>query len=281
MVGGPLFDASGLIVAVRDGRIIGYSHAGFGPEQRETPRPLRLDHALGSVLMLVVEPGAEDAEVESGLLEAAESYLGSRGASVVYAGGQSPLNPYYWGVYGGSECAGILSDHVAFHRAVRRSGYQPVSSTVLLEADLCRPEPFNPKGVMIKRQTRVSVEEDSLPGSWWDALAIGDFRPTTHRLFSKTEDVVLARASTWDMTWFGRTDSRTRFGVYDMEVDPGHRRKGYGRHLVAEILRHARSQSNDVAAVQTRETNAPALALYQAAGFVPSQTATLYRKPGP
>lgn len=280
VIGGPLFEAAGLIVAARHGAIVGFAHAGFGPEEGDHPRPLRLGHALGSVLMLVVAPDADDPEVESGLLDAAERYLRERGATVLYAGGQAPLNPFYWGVYGGSECAGILADHVAFHRAVANAGYERVGVTILLEADLARPEPFNPRGFHIKRQTRMSVEEDALPASWWEALAVGDHRPTSHRLFSQTDDVCLARASTWDMTGFDRIDGRARLGIYDMDVHPGFRRKGYGRHLVAEILRRARTQSHDLAAVQTRDTNAPALSLYQAAGFVPVQTATLYRKPG-
>lgn len=277
VVGGPLFEAAGLVVAERDGVPIGYAHAGFGPD--EGARPLRTTRGLGAVAMLVVEPGSDDPEVESGLIAAAEGYLRGRGAGVVYAGGQSPLNPFYWGVYGGSEFAGILAAHLPFHRAVARAGYEPVGSTVLLEADLGRPEPFNPRGVLIKRQARVFVEEDALPRDWWEALAIGDFRPTTHRLISRTDDTELARATTWDMTWFGRRDGRTRLGLIDVEVHPNYRRKGYGRHLVNEVLRFARSQSTEAVAVQTRATNTAALALYRATGFHPVETATLYRKP--
>ena len=71
VVGGPLFDRRGLIVAVRDGNPVGYVHAGFGPEADELgPRPLRLSEDMGTVGMLVVEPGVEDAGLEAGLLEA-------------------------------------------------------------------------------------------------------------------------------------------------------------------------------------------------------------------
>ncbi len=70
--------------------------------------------------MLVVDPDRDDEALERGLIETAEAYLRERGASVIYAGGQAPVNPFYWGIYGGSECAGILSSHVAFH--ARRSG---------------------------------------------------------------------------------------------------------------------------------------------------------------
>lgn len=278
VVGVPLFEAAGLIVAERAGTPVGFAHAGFGAA--EGGRPFRLAYELGTIAMLVVAPSADDPEVTAGLLAAAEAYLRGRGAAVVYAGGQSPLNPFYWGLYGGSEFAGILGRHASFHQAVGRAGYEPVSTTMLLEADLSRAEAFDPRGVLIRRLTQVAVVEDGLPSGWWEALALGDFRPTTYRLTARSDGTELARASAWNMDWFGRMDRRSRVGLFDLEVNPEHRRKGYGRHLVHEILRHARGQSTDAVAVQTRSTNEPALALYQATGFEPVETATLYRKPG-
>ncbi len=91
--------------------------------------------------MLVVEPGHDDPDLEGGLILAAERYLRSRGAKVFYAGGQQPLNPFYWGVYGGSEWSGILSGHTTFLRAILESGYQPVSDERPARG---RPEP--PRG---------------------------------------------------------------------------------------------------------------------------------------
>jgi ribosomal protein S18 acetylase RimI-like enzyme len=279
VVGGPCFEAAGLTVAERDGRPVGFTHAGFGPEVLEG-RPLVLSHAIGTVGMLVVEPGPEDPELERGLLAAAERYLRDRGATVIYAGGQYPLNPFYWGVYGGSEWAGILGPDAAFLRAVAARGYEPVSTTMLLEADLSQPEARDPRAVLIKRQTSLEATEDALPRAWWDTLALSEFRPTAYRLLSRADGTELARATCWDMSWFGRTDGRSRVGLIDLEVHPGHRRKGYGRYLVNEILRQARALETAVAAVQTRTTNTAALALYESVGFRPVETATLFRLPG-
>lgn len=279
VVGGPLFEAAGLIVAERDGTPVGFAHAGFGPE--DGARPLRLSYELGTVGMLVAEPGSDDPAVESGLLAEAERYLRARGATVVYAGGRLPLNPFYWGLYGGSEWAGVLGSHEAFHRAVRVAGFQAVGSTVLLEVDPARPpETRDPRAVLLRRQARFEVDEDAFPSGWWEALALGDFRPTTYRLVAKTGGAVIARAGSWDMAWFGRRDGRARLGLYDVGVHADHRRKGFGRHLVAEILRLASAQATAVVSVQTASTNVAALALYKAVGFEPVETATLYRLPG-
>jgi ribosomal protein S18 acetylase RimI-like enzyme len=276
----PHFDADGLIVAERDGQVVGFAHAGFGPAD-PIGTPQRLGHALGTVAMVVVEAGSEaaDPELGRGLIAEAERYLRRHGAEVIYAGGQFPLNPFYWGIYGGSEWAGILSAHATFHRAVVGAGFEPVGTTVLLEADLSVPEPRDPRAVLIRRLTQVEVTEDVLPPNWWESLAIGEFRPTRYRLLTKSDQTELAHATTWDMNWFGREDGHARIGLIDLEVNPSCRRKGYGRYLVAEILRQARNEMVAHVDVQTGATNAPALALYASLGFEPVESAVLYRLP--
>lgn len=278
VVSKPDFEAVGLIVAERDGRIVGFAHAGFGPDD-PVGQPLAINYELGTIAMLVVESGPEDVELEQGLIAAAERYLRARGARVLYAGGQFPLNPFYWGVYCGSEWSGILSGHTAFVRAVERAGYEPASRTVLLETDLTAPDVRDPRTPLIRRLARVEIAEDAMPASWWEALAIGNFRPTSFRLLSKTDDHLLAHAVTWDMSWFGRLDGRVRVGLIDVEVDSQHRRKGYARHLLGEIFRRARGEMVSTVAVQTRVTNHPALALYSSMGFEQAEIATLYRLP--
>jgi ribosomal protein S18 acetylase RimI-like enzyme len=274
------FDADGLIIAERDGRIVGFAHAGFGPEEPIGP-PHHLGHALGTIAMLVVEADSADTELGRGLIAEAERYLRGHGAQVIYAGGQYPLNPFYWGLYGGSEWAGILSAHATFVRTVVEAGFEPVSTTVLLEADLSTPEPRDPRVVLIRRQARLEVTEDAMPGNWWEAMAIGEFRPTRYRLLSKADGGELAHATVWDMNWFGRGDGRSRIGLIDLEVNPAYRRKGFGRHLVAEILRQARNDMVALVEVQTRVTNVPALALYESLCFEPVETTLLYRLPRP
>lgn len=277
------FDRRGLIVAeeARDGRraIVGFAHAGFGPRQPRGPSHAP-DTALGTIAMLVTEPGRDDPELERGLILEAERYLRGRGAQVFYAGGMPPMDPFYRGLYGGSEFAGILDEHGAFHRAVRRAGYEPAGETIALEADLAKPEPRDPKGLFLRRQARLDLMDDAPMPGWWDALALGLFRPCRFLLADRAVHAPIASAWTWDIAGgAGVGDGRSRTGLFDLEVAPEYRRRGFGRHLVVEVMKHARNQNTDVLAVRTSSENAPARALYESLGFEPAGTATLYRLP--
>jgi ribosomal protein S18 acetylase RimI-like enzyme len=274
------FEAAGLIVAEKDGRIVGYVHAGFGPDLPvATTPPFQLCHDLGSICLFAIEPDVDDAELSSGLILAAERYLAARGAKVIYAGGLFPLNPFYWGLYGGSEGSGILSGHASFHRAVLDLGYQPVSRTVYLEANLADCEPREPRTALIRRQTQLEFLDDAMPGHWWESRALGEFQITSARLLARSGGAELAHAQTWDMGWFCRADGQARVGLINLEVPAEHRRKGFGRFLLSEIFRRAREDLVSRVEVQTSTTNQAALSLYASLGFQPIDQATLYRLP--
>ena len=206
------FDRNGLIVAEREGRILGYVHAGFGPDYPvESTAPFSVDYSLGTIAMLILDPGGSDPELAPGLILQAERYLRSRGAKVLYAGGQFPLNPFYWGLYGGSEGSGILAEHAEFCLALAAMGYEPFSTTVFLQYDLARKESRDARAVLIRRQTQLEIEEDALPIHWWENQSLSEFDLTRFRLLARSGDIELARATTWDMNLFGRdADGRAR-----------------------------------------------------------------------
>ena len=277
------FERDGLIVAEEiDGdrcRMVGFAHAGFGPSEPRGPSH-RLDTTMGTVAMLLIQPERDDPELEVGLFREAERFLRSRGAKVIYAGGQPPLDPFYRGLYGGSEFAGVLDSHATFVRAALRAGYEPVAKTILLEADLSRPEPRDPKAPLLRRQSRLVITDDARMPGWWDAQALGLFRPSRFQLVERSVNAPIANAWTWEIAGgYGVGDGKSRTGLIDLEVTPDYRRKGFGRHFVAEIMRRVREQNTDVISTQTSAENLPALGLYASLGFDPVDSATLYRLP--
>jgi ribosomal protein S18 acetylase RimI-like enzyme len=274
------FDRAGLIVAQLDGEIIGYVHAGFGPgEPVASTTPFSLCRQLGTIAMLIVDPGAGLPDLPGRLVIEAERYLRSRGANVLYAGAQFPLNPFYWGLYGGSEGSAALAGHACFAETLSAMGYDPVSTIILLQCDVATCEPRDPRSVLIRRQTQLEVEEDAHPAHWWQNQALGEFHLTRFRLLDRSDATELARSTTWDMTRFGRTDGRTRIGLVDFEVSPTHRRRGYGRYLICEVLRWCRQRDTSLVELQTPLSNRAALAFYDSIGFQAIDQATIYRLP--
>lgn len=276
------FDADGLLLAEgSNGRALGFVHAAFGPLDPDEP-PHRPDFAMGTVASLVLDPTTTTEPVAADLFHAALSYLRSKGATVLYAGGQRPLNPFYWGLYGGSEFSGILDADRPFQDEARRAGFAPVARTRRFELDLSVLDhlPRDPRLVILKRQSDLLIDEDCQLSSWWDALAIGSARPIAFRLLDRKQ-AELARATSWDMAGFDRRDSRLRCGIIDVAVPPEHRGKGHARHLLIEAMRHLRQQAIQVVEVQTSTTNQPGLALYESLGMRPIGESTLFRAPGP
>ena len=106
----PYFDRLGFQVAEEDGHILGFVHAGFGPNESQDD----IGTEMGVTCLLLVAPQHADSDVPDKLLAASEDYLRSHGAKILYAGGIHPLSPYYLGFYGGSELPGVMvSDEVA------------------------------------------------------------------------------------------------------------------------------------------------------------------------
>ena len=274
------FDSRGLVVAEEGARVVGFAHAGLGPDD-PTGRSHRRQAALGTVAMLAVEPGRDDPELEVGLVRAAEDYLKAEGVQVYYAGCCAPLDPFYPGIYGGSEPAGVLDGHTAFARAARRAGYEPCATSILLEADLRRPEARDPRLVLLRRQIEVKIVEDALPAGWWRSLAIGYFRHSSCTLVDRRDGKEVASATTYEVAAGAPLgDGRSRTALLDVRVDPARRRRGFGRLLVDEVLRESRRQQTDGVWVQVGATNDAALGLYRGLGFEPVDTSTLYRRPG-
>ena len=65
----PYFDPAGLIVALRDGRPVGFVHAGFGPNDEGTA----LSTEMGTTYLLMLEGGVNDAALADELLGALRS----------------------------------------------------------------------------------------------------------------------------------------------------------------------------------------------------------------
>ena len=186
------FDYGGLVLAFDDGRPAGFAHAGFGPQ----PAASWISTDMGVTCMVLVRPDCTETEVAAGLLDHCEEYLRRRGARVLYGGGAEPLNPFYVGLYGGSELPGVLDSDTVAREVFAARGYQEVERTSLLRRDLSGFEsPVDRRQMQVRRQTMVEVTADAPTRTWWEACTIGGFDLTRFDLVPRDGGPPIASAT--------------------------------------------------------------------------------------
>jgi ribosomal protein S18 acetylase RimI-like enzyme len=207
--------------------------------------------------------------------------LRHQGAEVVYGGCVYPLNPFYFGLYGGSELPGILDSDAASRRLYEQSNYQVADRVIVLQKDLHGFRvPMDRKHLQARRTTRTEITADPPPSTWWEACTTGPFPRQRHTLVRRTDNQTLAAA-----TWRGMEPLSIGWGVnavglIHIEVDEEFRRQGYGSYLLNEVFSHLHSTGATVVETQTMERNAGALAFYKSLGFERIDSGVIYRKTG-
>lgn len=271
----PYFEASSLLVAVdlQSNAIQGFAHCGFGPEE-PAKYCMSLNRELGTIALVCSPP---DRDLTYALVKAGVDCLKMAGAKVVYAGGRYPLNPFYWGLYGGSEFSGVLETQPMVIQVLAEQSFQECGQTVLLEFDLARPAPRHVKNAILRRDCRVELEDETKFKCRWTELALETFLPMTVDVTDKQKGKEIASASLWPMSLYGRRTGQSRIGLIDVHVHPDCRRKGYGRLLLSEAIKSAAELSYDVLCVQTDAANTAAIDFYENSGFVRAGSARLFR----
>lgn len=272
----PYFDNQGLILAVEGNRAVGFVHAGFGPNDDFSG----LSTELGVTCMLMVLPAYRGQGIGSSLLSQSEAYLTGRGAKVLYGGGIHPLDPFYLGLYGGSELPGVLAADVEAQRLYRGAGYREIDTCIVLHRELASFRPaISRQQMLVRRQTSVRATVDPPPDNWWDACTFGCFDRVRFDLLN-TAGAIVARATVWSMEPMGTSWGFRAGGLIRVEVAPPCRRQGYATYLLSEILRHQHQQGVAVIETQTMQQNTAALGMYEKLGFREVDRGTVFRKEG-
>ncbi len=271
----PYFDRAGLIIAEDDAGICGFAHAGFGPDEQ-----LRsLEYDLGVTSMLLVHPRVTDPGVVNELLRRSEEYLRSRGAKVLYGGSIYPLNPFYLGLYGGSELPGILVSDECLSTVYRQHGYQPIDQVQVYRRTVADfHAAIDRRWMQIRRKTAVASVEDPPATSWWMACTQGEFERRELQLLDQRMGNQLAGATLRNLDPPAAGISRGIFGLTDLWVDERERRQGYGAYLLNESLKYLAEQHCVALEVQTMKANTAAIGLYEKLGFTQVNTGVVYRK---
>lgn len=269
------FNPEGLIVAHDDGKPVAFVHAGFGPNQSRTG----LDQTQGVICMLAVLPQYRHQGVGTELLDRAEKWLRRNGARSIFAGPAKPLDPFYFGLYGGSGLPGFLTSDQGSAPFFECSGYRVHATHLVFQRRLEGPIPMNdPRFPAVKRRYDFQTVPRTPPGDWWQECSLGSLEPMEFRLEDRYTRATVAKVSLWDMDGFSHRWNAASAGLLDVQVRPELHRQGLGRYLVLMVMRVLQEQYFGIFEAQAPERNQPAVGLLRGLGFEQVDVGRVFRR---
>lgn len=271
----PYFENAGLILAIDEEEAVGFVHAGFGP----TDDGSGLNRRFGVISLLMVKPTHAEGEVGAQLLARAEEYLREHGAEVLYAGGIRPLDPFYVGLYGGSELPGVLASDTFARGVYQAAGYQEIDRVIVLARELAGfRAPVDRLQMQIRRNSIVEEQTDAPPRNWWEACALAPFHVTAFQLIESGRGQPSATARFWMLDTFAAGWGVQAAGLYELEVVPDRQHCGLAKFLVSDAFRRLAAGGVSLIEAQTMQGNSVALALYHKLGFAEVDSGVVLRK---
>lgn len=247
----PIFDPKGLAVAVLDGKVVGWAHAGM------SRNPFNAQ-PVGVICLLGVRPPLRRQGIGSELLKRSEQYLRERGAQTLSAGGHWPNNPFYMGLYGGCESPGFLQSDALAEPFLAKHGYRIEQKIHVLQRKLDQPmKMFDPRFVPMRGRYDLQFGSPRRLMSGWHELVHGWVDPLQFVLHDKQTGGWVARTLVWEMDAFSFYWQRPTVGVFDFEVNPPYRRAGVGRYFLSLIMKYIQEQFFTLVEIQLEETNVP------------------------
>ncbi len=277
MLAKPYFDPAGLIVATEEpsGQIVGFVHVGFGPNETLDG----LDREEGTICMLIVHPQDNRPAIAAELLRRGEDYLRRAGAGRIYASGLQAIDPFYVGLYCGSELPGLLNSEVVAQRFFRRHDYQDADTVAVYQ---CDPAAFRPivdrTQMQIRRNTTVELIEDAPSRNWWEACTLGCFQQIRSELRARDNGELLAAARLWCRDPFGQSLGVHALGLLDIEVVAERRQAGLATYLLGESIRRLHERGFTLIEGHAKRSNRAAIRLIEKLGFVESDEGTVLSK---
>ena len=270
----PYFDPAGLILALEDGHPVGFALAGFVSNAEGKG----LDTSTGVLCALGVAPRYRRRGIGSELLRRAEDYLRGRGAKCLLAGPMTPNDPFLFGLYGGCDSSGFLAGNESAAPFLAKHGYTTSRKCGLFQQSLASVQmPTDNRFADIRQQYDI-VGTPMTAESWWRESVLGPVEVFEYVLHDKKSEQTAARLFLWDMDLFAQSWQRSCVGLLDIQVSPDARRRGLGRYLLSQVLRHLRDQTYHLFEARIDLDNAPGVELFESFGFKRVETGTTYQR---
>ena len=257
----PIFDPKGLTVAVADGKLVGWAHAGMSRHPFNT-------QPIGVICLVGVRPALRRQGIGSELLKRSEQYLRERGAQKLQAGGHWPNNPFYMGLYGGCESPGFLQSDASAEPFFVKHGYCVEQKVQVLQRKLDQPmKMFDPRFVPIRGRFDMVFGPPRHLLDAWQELVHGWVDPLQFVLKDKQSGGWVARTLVWEMDAFSFYWQRPTVGIFDFEVNAPYRKAGVGRYFLSLIMKYIQEQFFTLAEIQLEDTNGPGLDFLRSLDF--------------
>ena len=258
----PYFDRNGLILAESDGRVIGFVHAGFGPNQEYSD----ISFQDGVICMLQVLPGFDASGARGQLFDAAEEYLIGKGAGRIFGGAHPPFIPFYHGLLNFGELSGVPHDDQPMHDMYQARNYWLLREYCIMNCELgSRRAVVDRNQWQLARSYEVRPTLDHAFDNWWESCAFG---PVPR---SKFELINHAGIPCGSMLWWDLEPSRTTFGpavaISRVGIDDDRRRSGLATLLVSSALKQLKASGITLAQVSVPTSNEAAMELFRKLGF--------------
>lgn len=271
----PYFDPRGLIIAELDRQVVGFCHVGFGPNAAQNA----LDRHIGIVCVLAVKPFNQRQGIGSELLRQGEAFLTSMGSKVTYAGCLPPLNPFYFGLVGGADQAGVLDSDGHALGFLTKHQYKPQATRLILQRKLNQPiNIIDGRFAGLRRWCEVRIMPRASAGTWWQECVLGPVETAEFRVDEKGTGKMMAWASVWEMDGYSWKWNQPSVGVLHIEVRQDLRRQGLAKFLMSQLLRYLQEQFFAVAELHLSPDDAASLKLCQSLGFQQVDQGSRYQK---
>ena len=166
----PYFDREGFSVAVDDGKIIGFAHAGFSPQESLA----ELDYKTGIVSQMRLDASVADGDVANTLLKMSVDYCRGKGAATIHAGCFFPHSPFYLGLYGGSRLPGVIEQDQQVLAGFKEFGFVEHDQIIILELQLSELTSIMGRQQMsVRRNYLINASSDPIEQSWWESCTLG------------------------------------------------------------------------------------------------------------
>jgi hypothetical protein len=197
----------------------------------------------------------------------------------LYAGCQFPFNPYYLGLYGGSELPGVLASDLRLRELIEGSNYRESRRRLLLQRPLAGfRAPIDAKLLQVRRKFQLAPPQEALPDNWWEACVWSHADWWRYDLTLKHGGEPIVSATFWDVLPLSKAWGVRTMGLVHLDDTPEARTEGLTTFLLGEILRQLQSGGIAQVEAQAAESDQSLLDIFKLLGFVEYDRGGLFCK---